>query len=96
MRFVGVTGHADPDVMRKSITRWPFDAILFPLNCVDPHHLSFEQDTLPAAVEQGLARVAMKVFASGNLVKQGSRSRALPPLRVRVWTSPPSSSAAGP
>jgi predicted aldo/keto reductase-like oxidoreductase len=71
VRFVGVTGHADPDVMRKSITRWPFDAILFPLNCVDPHHLSFEQGTLPAAVEQGLARVAMKVFASGNLVKQG-------------------------
>ena len=71
VRFVGVTGHADPVVMRKAIDRWPFDAILLPLNCVDPHHLSFEKDTLPAAVKAGIARVAMKVFASGNLVKRG-------------------------
>ncbi len=71
LRFVGVTGHADPVVMRKAIARGAFDAILFPLNCVDPHHLSFEKDTLPAAVKHGLARVAMKVFASGKLVKRG-------------------------
>lgn len=71
VRFVGVTGHADPAVMAQAIARWPFDALLFPLNCVDPHHLSFERDTLPAAVERGMARVAMKVFASGNLLKKG-------------------------
>lgn len=71
VRFVGVTGHADPVVMAKAIERWPFDAILFPLNCVDPHHLSFEKRTLPDSVKRGIARLAMKVFASGNLVKRG-------------------------
>ena len=71
VRHIGVTGHADPEVMRRTFERWPFASILFPLNCVDPHHLSFEKAPLPAAVEKGLARVAMKAFASGNLVKQG-------------------------
>jgi aryl-alcohol dehydrogenase-like predicted oxidoreductase len=68
VRFIGVTGHADPAVMRAAVERWPFDSILFPLNAIDPHHLSFGEGTLPAAARRGLARVAMKVFASGKLV----------------------------
>jgi uncharacterized protein len=71
VRFLGVTGHADPKVVRAAVERYEFDAVLFPLNCVDPHHLSFVKETLPAAVEKGLARVAMKVFASGKLPTLG-------------------------
>jgi predicted aldo/keto reductase-like oxidoreductase len=71
VRHVGVTGHADPTVMAKALAAHDFDSILFPLNCVDPHHLSFVQGTLPAAVKKGLARLAMKVFASGGLVQKG-------------------------
>ncbi len=80
VRFIGVTGHTDPTVMRKTFEGWGFDSILFPLNCVDPNHrtktdpperLSFVEETLPAAVKNGLARVAMKVFASGRLPKKG-------------------------
>lgn len=75
VRFLGFTGHADPDVLRQLLSRFAFDAALFPLNCVDPHHLSFEAGFLPAAVEQGLARVAMKVFASGKLPTLGIDAR---------------------
>ncbi len=71
VRFVGVTGHYDPVVMRRAIESDEFATILFPLNCVDRHRHSFEKETLPAAIEQGVGRVAMKVFASGNLVKKG-------------------------
>jgi aryl-alcohol dehydrogenase-like predicted oxidoreductase len=71
VRFIGVTGHADPAVVRKTFERWAFDSVLFPMNCVDPHHLSFVKEALPAAVKKGLARVAMKVLASGSLPKQG-------------------------
>jgi hypothetical protein len=42
--------------------------VLLPLNPVDPHWRSFLEGTLPAAVERGMARVAMKVFASGRIV----------------------------
>lgn len=71
LRFIGVTGHRDPQVMRTAIERHAFDALLFPLNCVDPHHRSFVEGTLPAAVKRGLARIAMKVFASGKLPQLG-------------------------
>lgn len=83
VRWLGVTGHWDPRVMRSSFERFEFDAVLFPLNCVDPHYvtkgadgarpeaLSFVSQTLPAAAKKGLARVAMKVFASGRLTKGG-------------------------
>jgi hypothetical protein len=71
LRFVGVTGHADPAVVRRAFERWEFDSVLFPLNGVDPHHLPFVRDLLPAAVEKGLARVAMKVYASGGLPREG-------------------------
>ena len=80
IRWIGVTGHADPYVMRRTFEKYPFASILFPLNCVDPHYetrgdkperLSFVEETLPAAIENGLGRVAMKVFASGRLAKKG-------------------------
>lgn len=71
VKHIGVTGHADPQVMAAAIKRHPFESILMPLNCVDPHRLSFVKDTLPVAVEKGLARVGMKVFASGELVRRG-------------------------
>lgn len=76
VRFIGVTGHRDPRVMAACIERYAFDALLFPLNCVDPHHHSFVAGTLPAAVKNGLARVAMKVFASGKLPTLGIDARA--------------------
>jgi predicted aldo/keto reductase-like oxidoreductase len=71
VRFVGATGHFDPEVMKTVATSELFDAVLFPLNCVDVHHLSFVKTTLPAAAASGVARIAMKVFASGNLVARG-------------------------
>jgi predicted aldo/keto reductase-like oxidoreductase len=76
VRFVGLTGHRDPAVMATALERHPFDALLVPLNCVDPHHRSFVTGTLPTAVKKGVARVAMKVFASGNLPRLGVDPRA--------------------
>jgi aryl-alcohol dehydrogenase-like predicted oxidoreductase len=68
VRFIGFSGHADPAVVRAAIERHAWDSVLMPLNPVDPHWKSFREGALPAAVERGMARVAMKVFASGRLV----------------------------
>ncbi len=48
-----------------------FDAVLIPLNCIDPHHRSFEERALPAAQERKAAVVAMKVYCSGQLPARG-------------------------
>ena len=68
VRFIGVTGHEDPVIVRRAIEKFAWDSVLMPLNPVDLHWRSFVEGALPAAVKEGMARVAMKVFASGRLV----------------------------
>ena len=68
VRFLGITGHADPSVFVDALSRHDFDTLLIPLNCIDPHHLSFEEIALPKAVAKGTGVIAMKVFCSGRLV----------------------------
>src|ERR1051325_7449345 len=38
VRFLGVTGHTDPDILIECIRRFPFDQILLAVNAADPHH----------------------------------------------------------
>jgi aryl-alcohol dehydrogenase-like predicted oxidoreductase len=68
VRFIGVTGHADPDVLLEAIRRFPFDAILMAVNAADPHHMSFSAKLLPMAVEQELAIIGMKIPSRGRLL----------------------------
>src|SRR5439155_4725265 len=77
-RFIGVTVHTDPAVAKAAVERWAWDSILMPLNAVDAHWSSFASGALPAASKAGIARVAMKVFASGRLVDR-DRPGALAP-----------------
>jgi len=70
VRFIGITGHADPDVFVDAMKRHGFDTLLIPLNCIDPHHRSFEKIALPAARERKVGVIAMKVFCSGRLPGQ--------------------------
>ena len=50
---------------------YPFDACLMPLNCLDPHHRSFENEVLPELARQGIAALGMKSLGGdGQLVLQ--------------------------
>jgi len=80
VRFLGVTGHADPEVLLEAIRRFPFDSILMALNAGDPHRLSFAERLLPAAVEKQMAIIGMKVPARGRILS--------------CWTPPAPSGAA--
>jgi hypothetical protein len=68
VRFLGVTGHADPDVLLAAIRRFPFDTILMALNAADPHHKSFQKELLPTAVEKEMGIVGMKIPARGRIL----------------------------
>ena len=74
-KFIGVTGHEDPKVVKAAIETGAFDSVLMPLNATDLHWASFIETALPAAVKLGIARVGMKVFASGALVRQDKSDR---------------------
>ncbi|MBI3484380.1 MAG: aldo/keto reductase [Acidobacteria bacterium] len=79
VRFLGITGHADPDVLIEGIKRFPFDTILMALNAADKHHLSFIEKLLPLAVEKQMGIIGMKVPARGRILS--------------TWIPPPPGSA---
>jgi predicted aldo/keto reductase-like oxidoreductase len=68
VRHLGISGHADPDVLIAAIERFPFDAVLLTLNAADPHHLSFKERLLPLAVEKEMAIIGMKIPSRGLLL----------------------------
>lgn len=70
VRFLGITGHYDPFVLRKAIIQYPFDNILMALNAADKHHQSFIDNLLPTAVEKKMGIVGMKIPARGRMFRE--------------------------
>jgi predicted aldo/keto reductase-like oxidoreductase len=68
VRFLGVTGHADPGVLMQCLERFPFDQILMAVNAADPHQRSFTEKLLPMAVERQMGIIGMKIPARGRIL----------------------------
>lgn len=72
IRFCGISGHHDPDVIAESLRRYPFDATLISLNAADVHHpRPFIKHALPVARERQVGVIAMKVPAYGRILRPG-------------------------
>lgn len=71
VRFLGITGHFDPDVLIDGINRFDFDTILMALNPADPHFRPFATELLPLANRKGMGVIAMKIPARGELFREG-------------------------
>ncbi len=74
IRYIGFTGHQDPDIHLKMLNtafkhNFTFDAVQFPLNPFDPHYKSFEKKVVPVLVEHGIAVLGMKPMGGGNLLR---------------------------
>jgi len=66
VRFIGVTGHHDPEILLEAIREWPVDSVMMPVNPVEASLGGFLDRTLPAARQKGLAVIAMKVLGAGR------------------------------
>ena len=72
VRFSGITGHHEPEVIATGLQRYPFDHTLIPVNAADIHHpRPFIPTVLPIAQAQNVGVTAMKVPAYGRLFKPG-------------------------
>jgi aryl-alcohol dehydrogenase-like predicted oxidoreductase len=75
VRFVGITGHHEPQVIAEGLRRYPFHATLIPINAADKHHpRPFIPVVLPLAQQKNVGVIAMKVPAYGRLFKPGGLS----------------------
>ncbi|HEY3973113.1 MAG TPA: aldo/keto reductase [Candidatus Sulfotelmatobacter sp.] len=74
VRFVGFTGHKDPEIHLKMLSHdFPFDTVQMPLNCCDATFRSFETQVLAEANRRGIAALGMKSLGgSGELVRHGA------------------------
>jgi aryl-alcohol dehydrogenase-like predicted oxidoreductase len=95
IRFVGVTGHTDPAILNKIITRYSFDTILMPLSVTDGANKpkSFEAQTLPLAKKLGMGVIAMKTLGAGAVLK--AKAATVQESLSYVWTLPVSTAILG-
>lgn len=73
LRFIGFTGHKDPDIhlaMLKAADdhAFAFDTVQMPLNVMDAHYRSFEKMVLPVLVQKGIGVIGMKSLGSGLIL----------------------------
>lgn len=73
VRFVGFTGHKDPQIHLAMLdTGFPFDAVQMPLNPFDATFRSFETQVLPELHRRGIAALGMKPLSgAGPAIKAG-------------------------
>lgn len=71
VRFIGITGHRNPFVLRDAIERHPFDCILMALNAADKHNASFIDHLLPVAVKRNMGIIGMKIPSRGKIFREG-------------------------
>jgi predicted aldo/keto reductase-like oxidoreductase len=67
-RFIGVTGHHDPRILKYAVENWPVDSILMPVNPVESVLGGFLDAVLTAAKDQGIAVIGMKVLGASHYI----------------------------
>lgn len=61
VRFVGFTGHTDPDVHLAMLSHgYPFDSCQLPISAIEANSNAFVRRVLPELVKQGIAPLGMK------------------------------------
>jgi len=86
IRFIGLTGHFNPEIHLEAVKRYPFDTIQMPINVMDPHFRSFRNTVVDEARKRSVGILAMKTLCYGNIVSHGI-AQAGEALRW-VWSQP--------
>ena len=84
VRFIGVTGHHDPEILKQCMEKFNFDTVLLPINPAEPHYQSFIDSVLPLARKKKMGIIAMKVYWRGFATKLPRVSSLEPFLRFAL------------
>lgn len=83
VRFIGVTGHHNPMIIRKCIEAFDFDTVLIPVNPAEPHYRNF-LEIINLAQNKGMGILGMKVYFRGLAQKLPNFSTMEPFLRFAL------------
>jgi len=72
VRNIGFTGHKDPAIHLKMLTKpYDFATVQMPLNVMDAHFRSFQHRVLPELVQRGIGPIGMKSLGgAGKIVSE--------------------------
>lgn len=85
-RFLGVSGHHDPKILRAALELFPFDCVLMPVNPAEESFDAFAREVLPAARARGMGVIAMKVLCRGLVARLPGFPGTAPYLRYALGT----------
>ena len=79
VRYIGFTGHKDPSVHLRMLeiaqqNDFRFDAVQMPLNVMDAHFRSFENQVLPVLVQNEIGVLGMKSMGDPYILKSNTVS----------------------
>ena len=86
IRYIGMTGHSDPEVHLAFIKNFDFDTVQMPINVVDYHYKSFRKTVVDEAVKRNIGVIAMKTLSFGNIVSMGVAKAA--EAMLWSWSQP--------
>jgi aryl-alcohol dehydrogenase-like predicted oxidoreductase len=74
IRYIGFTGHKDPFIHLRMLdtaakNQFHFDAVQMPLNVMDAHFRSFEDQVLPVLLKANVGVEAMKTFGDNYILQ---------------------------
>jgi predicted aldo/keto reductase-like oxidoreductase len=83
IRYIGFTGHKDPSIHLRMLdvaekNHFHFDAVQMPLNVMDAHFRSFEDQVLPVLLKGEIGVAAMKTFGDNYIL----RSKTVEPIEA--------------
>jgi uncharacterized protein len=85
VRYVGFTGHKDPDIHLKMLAfDYPFDACQLPLNGFDAQFRSFQEHVLPKLTRRKIAAIGMKSLGGDGRVIKKKAARVADALRYAM------------
>ncbi len=65
VRFIGVTAHQDPLVLKACLEQFEFDTALMPVNPAEPNYKCFLEEIVPIASVKDIGLIGMKVYLKG-------------------------------
>lgn len=67
-KYIGVTGHHDPSILKYAVEHWPVDSVLLPVNPAEGALGGFIDGVMTAARDRGIAVIGMKIMGHSGYI----------------------------